>query len=190
MRLKQHLKDLFWWFRARRIRNPELPGSPRKLLFVCKGNICRSPFAGLLAERLFEEAGWTGMSCDSAGFRAKDGERPPREAQAAAMEEHIPLESRCAVALEENMIGEYDMVLVMEARQLDFFKSNFARFSRKAFLLPLFEQEAEGRYGSFERVNLADPYGGDIERFRATYQRIRRCLDGLLHELRIATRKG
>jgi protein-tyrosine-phosphatase len=66
-----------------------------KVLFVCAGNICRSPFAEGLARRLAAERGLD-VEFASAGEIALDGDRCPRDAVAVAKEYGVDLSSHTA----------------------------------------------------------------------------------------------
>jgi protein-tyrosine-phosphatase len=66
-----------------------------KVLFVCAGNICRSPFAEALARRLAAERGLD-VEFASAGEIALDGDRCPRDAVAVAKEYGVDLSSHRA----------------------------------------------------------------------------------------------
>mgnify|MGYP003190786647 CR=1 FL=1 len=45
------------------------------LVFVCTGNICRSPMAEGMFKKLLEEKGESGIDCSSAGLATFDGTR-------------------------------------------------------------------------------------------------------------------
>ena len=66
-----------------------------KVLFVCAGNICRSPFAEGLARRLAAERGLD-VEFASAGEIALDGDRCPGDAVVAAKEHGVDLSSHRA----------------------------------------------------------------------------------------------
>jgi protein-tyrosine phosphatase len=183
MRLKRPAKDAHWWFRGRAIRNPELPKRPRSVLFLCKGNICRSPFAEHLARRTWGDAGGSMPAFASAGLRVTDGEPPPPEALTAARDHGISLLGHGAKGLTDDMLRRFDIVVAMDAGQLEHLRQHFGRHRDKFFLLPLFEEGAASRYGSFRRFNLVDPYGRALDDFRACYRRIDRCLQGLANRL-------
>ena len=69
-----------------------------KVLFVCAGNLCRSPFAEGLARRLAAERGLD-VEFASAGEIALDGDRCPPDAVAAAREHGVDLSSHRARCL-------------------------------------------------------------------------------------------
>jgi protein-tyrosine-phosphatase len=66
-----------------------------KVLFVCAGNICRSPFAEGLARRLAAERGLD-VEFASAGEIALDGDRCPADAVSVAKEYGVDLSSHRA----------------------------------------------------------------------------------------------
>ncbi|MEO5822092.1 MAG: hypothetical protein ABIT71_16430, partial [Vicinamibacteraceae bacterium] len=84
-RLKAPLIAGRWWWRGRSTANPPLPATPRELLFLCQGNICRSPFAAELARRRLDARGLAAVRSVSAGLRASQApESPPDAVRAAA----------------------------------------------------------------------------------------------------------
>ena len=56
------------------------------LVFVCTGNICRSPMAEGMFKKLLEEKGESGIDCSSAGLATFDGRPASDNAQAVALE--------------------------------------------------------------------------------------------------------
>ena len=82
---RRQTKELVWRLRGAFVRNPPLPARVESIVFVCKGNICRSPFAALLAERCLAEQGRTSPAIHSAGLApSQAGESPPDAVAAAA----------------------------------------------------------------------------------------------------------
>ena len=57
MAAKAPVKDALWTIRGRQFRNPQFGREVRSVLFLCHGNICRSPFAAVRAAQLLERAG-------------------------------------------------------------------------------------------------------------------------------------
>ena len=51
MNNKRNNKKFYWSVYGRTICNPRLPQNINSILFVCKGNICRSPFAEYYASK-------------------------------------------------------------------------------------------------------------------------------------------
>jgi protein-tyrosine phosphatase len=81
-----------------------------KVLFVCAGNICRSPFAEALARRLAAERGLD-VEFASAGEIAWDGDRCPGDAVAAAKEHGVDLSAHRAQRLTAERTSSADKVV-------------------------------------------------------------------------------
>jgi protein-tyrosine phosphatase len=86
-----------------------------KLLFVCLGNICRSPSAENIMRHLVEEAGLSDkILCDSAGTSAYHiGSAPDRRMSAAAKEKEIELVGR-ARKFQPIDFERFDLILAMD----------------------------------------------------------------------------
>jgi protein-tyrosine-phosphatase/predicted ATP-grasp superfamily ATP-dependent carboligase len=140
-------------------------GSARSVLFVCRGNLCRSPFAEGYARRVFPAS----VRVRSAGTRAKDGTLSPPEAAAVAAAFGVDLRGHRAARLSEALLGEADVVLVFDATDLERVRRAFPHHARKVFLLGLLNGDRE--------VTIRDPYGAGVDRYRDVYGAVARALD-------------
>ena len=89
---------------------------PYKLLFVCLGNICRSPSAENIMNHLIEQSGMSGrIICDSAGTSSYHiGSPPDRRMSAAAMEKlGFKLRGQ-ARQFQRSDFQEFDLILAMD----------------------------------------------------------------------------
>ena len=120
---------------------PDLAGVER-LVFVCRGNICRSAYADAVARRL-------GVSSAGFGLRTASGRRAHDPVIAEAARRGIDLSSHRALAIEDFERKSGDLFLVMEARQIAELKNVPGFADASVDLL--------GRYGG--RPHLHDPYG-------------------------------
>jgi protein-tyrosine phosphatase len=87
-----------------------------KLLFVCLGNICRSPAAENIMNKLVQAAGIPvgEIVCDSAGTNSYHiGDSPDRRMQAAAKERGIPMVGK-ARGFTANDFEKFDLILAMD----------------------------------------------------------------------------
>jgi len=173
MMLKRYAREVRWSIAGSGVRNPAIPRQVRSVLFVCLGNICRSPFGALLAERLFREAGKGDIKCSSAGIRASQAARSPADAVAAARSYGIRLDDHVPRQLLRDLVAAHDVVMVMEASQQQQLQATYPEFRDRFLLLPLLDDSPAGAY---ERCNLPDPFGQPIEVFEACYARIDRVL--------------
>ena len=95
-----------------------------RILFVCLGNICRSPAAeGIFNQKIKERDLENFFAVDSAGTGSWHvGSLPDRRMRATALSRGIELTSR-ARQIEENDLYEFDQILVMDKDNLEAVKS-------------------------------------------------------------------
>lgn len=177
MAVRRPLREAWWWFKGMNVANPPLPADVRSMLFVCLGNICRSPFAELIAARRLEQARDTRIRCASAGIRTTQAARPPDDAREVARTFGVSLDAHRPQTLTRKLVDEYDLIVVMELQQLEILREAYPDAADRIVLLPLFDSDAATPY---ERVNIQDPFARPREAFVACYQRIDRSVDALL----------
>jgi len=173
--LKQAVKDVWWTWKGRSIANPPLPANPRSLLFVCLGNICRSPFAEAIAARRAQELSLGSLRYASAGLVARSKE-PPQEAKAAAHGFGVSLDGHEARPMTGELAASHDVIVVMESRQMDQLHATYPVTRGRVFLLSLFDRDATG----LDRYNIVDPFAGPLAAYEACYHRIDRAVWALL----------
>jgi protein-tyrosine phosphatase len=180
MRVKETVRDLRWRLRGEVAQNPPLPQRIDSLLFVCLGNICRSPFAGLLAQQRLTEIRVVGTVARSAGIKTTQSGHPPLEACEAARAYGISLESHRPVLLTADLMRAHDLVVVMELQQLDHLRSVYTELASRIVLLSLFDPDATG----YDRYNIEDPFMRPPAVFAACYRRIDRAVTALCTAIR------
>lgn len=144
------------------------------LLFVCHGNICRSPFAaGLLLERLARmPGGGLAVEVDSAGFIEPD--RPsPSKAQASARSRGVDLSTHRSRLLTSDGVGMAAIVFVMDELQQRAICRRFRRSEEDVIILGDLDPDP------IERRTIRDPVEQSREVFDGSYARIERCIDVL-----------
>lgn len=147
-----------------------------KLLFVCAGNICRSPTAEGVMARLLGEAGLAGrVTIDSAGTGAWHvGELADPRTREAARRRGIEL-ARRARQLRRADLDEFDLVLVMDEDNLRHVTLMAKRRVRAEIrLLRSFDPTAEA--GAI----VPDPYAGGPAGFEEVLDICERACAGLL----------
>jgi len=122
-----------------------------RLVFVCKGNICRSPYAEGRARALGFDAG-------SCGLEAQTGRPVDPTAAEAARQRDLDLEVARATALREFQLGPGDLMLAMDPHQLrDASAAGGGAYKTQTTLL--------GLWSSPVTPVIPDPYGGNTAGF-------------------------
>ncbi len=183
-KIKDQLVDLWWQARGASLRNPPLPASVSSIVFICKGNICRSAFAERLTHQSMRNAaGEKKLRVESAGLKARQGTPPPAMAVEVAKEFGVTMAGHCSKRLTDDMANTADMIIAMEPGQVGEILKKYPHRRRYVFLLPLFE--SAGRLNRFGRAryHIQDPYGKGREAFKESFERVRACVQDLTDQL-------
>ena len=87
-----------------------------KILFVCHGNICRSPMAEFVMKDLLHKAGRTDVAVESAALHTDEIGSDIHRGTRRELERHgIPFVSRRAWLLDAAKASEYDLIVGMDA---------------------------------------------------------------------------
>jgi len=155
---------------------------PVKILFVCLGNICRSPTAHGVFEKMVADAGLQDVIIvDSAGTgdwhvgRSPD----PRASEAALTRNHDLSHLRARQVRPEDFL-EFDYLLAMDNQNL---------CDLKAMALPEFNGHLGLflDYGTTGVTEVPDPYSGGKEGFEYVLDLIEDAANGLLLHLHVAS---
>ncbi len=151
-----------------------------KVLFVCMGNICRSPTAQGVFEKLVAESNLADVvQVDSAGTHAYHiGEKPDARASEAALRRGIDLSRQRARRVSAEDFEKFDYVLAMDYSNLEALAGlSQPEHSPK---LRLFLEYAPG----LEMREVPDPYYGGATGFERVLDLIEQAAAGLLADIR------
>jgi protein-tyrosine phosphatase len=151
-----------------------------KVLFVCMGNICRSPSAEGVFRRLVKDAGLSDVvRIESASTHAFHiGEPPDARAQAAARKRGYDITDFRARQIRSDDFREFDMILAMDWDNLALLQQQAPKqYQHKLMLLMRFANE-------YEEATVPDPYYGGPEGFAKVLDYIEDACQGLLEVVR------
>jgi protein-tyrosine phosphatase len=151
-----------------------------RILFVCLGNICRSPTAeGVLRTLAAREAPELPLEVDSAGtadFHV--GEPPDPRTQAAGLRRGYDLAALRARMIEPADFGHFDLILAMDEENLRVLRRRApAHFQERLRLLLEFAPDADSH-------DVPDPYYGGPNGFEEVLDLVEAAARGLLKHLR------
>ncbi len=153
---------------------------PIQVLFVCLGNICRSPTAEGVFRKLIEQENLTEqIQIDSAGTSAYHlGEPPDPRAQAVARQRGIDLSKLRGRQTTAEDFTRFDYILAMD-------DDNLEKLLRQC---PSGEEERVHLFLAFApdagRSDVPDPYCSDENGFEIVLDLIEQASRGLLHHIR------
>jgi protein-tyrosine phosphatase len=156
-----------------------------RILFVCMGNICRSPTAEGVMRSLVSEAGLEDRieieSAGTGGWHA--GEPPDARATEAAHRRGVTLAGAARQVLPEDFEA-FDLIIAMDRENLRglLAVAPDGEAAAKVRLLREFDPEASGD------LDVPDPYYGGERGFETVLDQVQAACRGLLAELRAAQR--
>jgi protein-tyrosine phosphatase len=151
-----------------------------KVLFVCMGNICRSPSAEGVFRRMLSDAGLADIvGTDSAGTHGFHiGEAPDARALAAAGKRGYSIAERTARQVAAPDFQEFDLILAMDWENLSALQQQCPKIHHhKLMLLMRFANE-------FEEATVPDPYYGGPDGFGKVLDYLEDACQGVLELVR------
>lgn len=169
-----------------------------RILFVCTGNTCRSYMAESIMKELADDPPPEDrlpkgeLKISSAGLFAVEGDEANEEAEKALKKLYgIENEKHKARQLTEEMAEESDLIFTMEESQKHAILDCYPETEGKVFSLKEFALGQQGEDGEEDagdplggnRIDVDDPYGGDLETYMECAQEIAELLKLLMKKL-------
>ncbi len=153
---------------------------PYKLLFVCLGNICRSPAAENIMNHLIDQAGLSErIVCDSAGTSSYHIGSPPDERMSAASAKKLGIKlSGQARQFQKSDFQDFDLILAMDRENYQdiLYLDPTGKYYEKVRLMCDFCSRHTFR-------EVPDPYYGGSEGFNQVIDLLVDACEGLLKHI-------
>lgn len=149
----------------------------RQILLVCSGNTCRSPLAAaMLRHRLGAVPTLADIEVASAGTSARSGSPASEGSYLIAIEQGLDLSSHRARPLSREQVRLADLILTMSPAQSE--RVGALGGAEKVHTLPAFAQFPD------PRREVDDPFGENVEGYRAVGEHLALLLDAITARLR------
>jgi protein-tyrosine-phosphatase len=138
------------------------------VLFVCKGNICRSPFAQRYAQQKFPQ-GW---SFASSGYYPRSQRMSPSVAVSVAREFGVNLLDHRSTELSPQAVHDADIIITFDEEDRRTLLERYPAARNKGYLMGMFSVKAP--------LIIKDPFGAPTKSYRSTYETIARIIDAIV----------
>jgi protein-tyrosine-phosphatase/predicted ATP-grasp superfamily ATP-dependent carboligase len=148
------------------LRRLKAAGGPSKIVFVCYGNICRSPLAAALAKQRLN-----GVAIDSAGFHKQTRRSCPQKIVRVGNSLGIDLSGHRSARVTQDQLANADLVIAMDLENLGSLRTEFPEMADRTTLLGLF--------GAPKISTIPDPYLAAEAATNRICEQVRVSIDGL-----------
>lgn len=163
-------------------KRPIIKENPYKIVFVCLGNICRSPTAEGIFQHLVNKADLSSFFyVDSAGTSAYHiGEKADSRSRETAIRRGVELKSR-ARRFDAFDFNEFDLILAMDRSNYENIIALTSSDKDKSKVIMFRDFEPTE---SLKGKDVPDPYYGGEKGFENVFDMVERCSTVLLEELK------
>jgi protein-tyrosine-phosphatase/predicted ATP-grasp superfamily ATP-dependent carboligase len=163
-KIRSRYLQLPWVRRKLRARALTAFAQSNTIGFVCKGNICRSPFA----ERFAKASFGPGRTFISAGLYSKTGRRAPEMALYAAAQWDIDLSGHRSAVVDPEFLARAEAIFIFDDSNFDALQAQFPEARRKIHFLGALKEES--------LLFISDPFGKLPEVYEMTCRQIAEIL--------------
>jgi protein-tyrosine-phosphatase len=150
----------------------------KKIMFVCTGNICRSPMAQYyMQKRVFDLKKENEYYIISAGTNAQNGQRATINAVEAMKKYNINMENHRATNIMDSEVLSCDLIFTLTKNHKDILIRMFPELIGKVYTLIEYISPDQ------EYIDIDDPWGYDINVYTECARQIVNSVDKLLEKL-------
>ena len=144
-----------------------MSGSGKQIIFLCTGNVCRSPMAEGIARRIFSDCELQNYSFESFGT-LDIGNSPPSDYAIRVCEKnHIDISSHRSQQIDFVSADNADVILVMEEEHKRWLEKRFGeKILDKTFLITEYGSEGD------EHSEIDDPIGLDYDSYKNIFDKL------------------
>ena len=121
--VKSSVKNICWYLYGKTISNPPLPQNVESILFICKGNICRSPFAEYISSRKYNV--FNRYLFYSAGINVINPKSPPEDAIISARNFGVDLQDHKSRPIKYSLVESNDIIVATDTWQYNYLRNMF-----------------------------------------------------------------
>lgn len=136
-------------------------------MFVCMGNICRSPFAEHYARKVMPQT----TTVSSSGTYQVEGRSTPQDGITASSAVGLDLRPHRSHMVTEDMMMAADVVFVFDERNMRTMRERFPHHRRKLWYISEIDPSAPR--------NTHDPFGKDLQAYQEAYRKISGYVDAM-----------
>jgi len=137
----------------------------KNILFVCRGNICRSPFAEQYSRTIFPKD----VHLVSCGYIHQDGRKSPPEAISAARKFGVDLSDHRADHITDDMVKKSDVIIIFDEENFRMLLQRYPRYKNRIWFLSEICPDIP--------LRIEDPFKKDGDTYEKVYSVIAYCID-------------
>ena len=156
---------------------------PKKIVFVCTGNTCRSPMAEYLFKHILKKKKLRGFKICSVGIGAKKGDMLNPKAMQVLSEHKVAVGKFTSTPIHDKLLKEAFAFVCMTERHADYLMDMRWNVLRKDGAT-----EIENNIYSFEQFagyTIPDPYGMEIDAYRYVFDLLEGGMYAIIEKLNL-----